>query len=75
MFLNQYKIKTKVLLMVILPLVVLLYLAYTHISSLNNQLQSLQTLSNKVVFLNKTSGKSINNSVSPGFSKAFSFFS
>ncbi|MCP5079382.1 MAG: hypothetical protein GY951_15165, partial [Psychromonas sp.] len=59
MLLNQYQIKTKVLLMVILPLVTLLYLAYAHINTLNNQLQSLQTLSNKSTFLNQTSGEDI----------------
>jgi signal transduction histidine kinase/CheY-like chemotaxis protein len=51
MLLNNYKIKTKVLIMVIVPLLLLVYLAYLQISTLTNQLSALNTLSYDLSFL------------------------
>lgn len=60
MFLNQFQIKTKMLIMVIFPLLTLVYLAYVHISTLTNQLNALTILSNEVIFLQKMSGNENN---------------
>lgn len=55
MILNRYKIKTKVLIMAIVPLMLLVYLAYLQVSSLTNQLSALNTLTNDIIFLKKLS--------------------